>query len=144
MNELTIEDLSSQPSDLVCFPDFILSEMARRGIGSVEASYIGVVGERPASSVAWQHFSRTTRAGETIADVPLNHFRVVLARFAKFTGISPYAGQVCFAVRWPIFGALVPHRFSIFLCNEPMMAFWIRIYLYCIDGVYPTFENRTA
>jgi hypothetical protein len=33
MNEQAIEDILSQPDDILRFPDFILGGMARRGIG---------------------------------------------------------------------------------------------------------------
>ena len=143
MNELAIEDISSQPDDILRFPHFILGAMARRGIGAVEAALASTEGE-PLAPLApiipWQYYSRTTRTSETIAEVPRSHFRPILARLAFFCGISPYAGQITFTVQWPVCGSPVPHRFSIFLCNEPTMAFWIRIYLYGIDGFYPTFK----
>ena len=137
MNEHTIQDVPSQPGDILRFPDFILGAMARRGIGSLEAALTGVADE-PGALVPWQYCSRTHQTTETIAQIRLDHFRTYLARFATFCGINHYSAQTTFAVQWPISGSPVTHRFSIFLCNEPTMAFWIRIYLYCIDGIYPT------
>jgi hypothetical protein len=136
VNEVTIEDLPTQPDDVLRFPDFILGAMARRGIGSIEASF-GNDSPQPPALLPWHYFSRTTHAVETVAEIRQDYFRTILARFATFSGISPYSGHTLLALRWPVGGSLVTHRFSIFLCNEPTMAFWIRIYLYCIDGIYP-------
>lgn len=141
MNELSIEDFAQIPDDILYFPDFIFGAMARRGIGSVEASLPKEIQKPPRLPVVWQYFSRTTDTFETVAEVRRDHFRAMLARCAKFTGISPYCGQCLFSIKWPIADVPVVHRFSIFLCNETTMAFWIRIYLYGIDGVFPVFNR---
>jgi hypothetical protein len=137
VNEVIIEDLPTQPDDVLHFPDFILGAMARRGIGCVEASFT-LDTPQPPALLPWHYFSRTTRSVETIAEIRQDYFRTILARFANFSSTSPYSGHALVAVRWPGGSSPVSHRFSIFLCNEPTMAFWIRIYLYCIDGIYPT------
>ncbi len=138
MNELVIEDIPTQPEEILRFPDYLFGAMARHGIGSVEASFSVIEPEPHSPTIPWQYFSRTTHTFETIAEIPRIHFRPILARLAVVSGTSPYAGQAALAIQWPISGSPVTHRFSIFLCNEPTMAFWIRIYLYCIDGIYPT------
>jgi len=144
VNELTIEDIGSQPDELLHFPSFLFSAMARRGVGTVEASLGSVEGEPLAPIIPWQYYSRTTRTTETIAEVPRSAFRPILARVAFFCGINAYGGEVSFAAQWPVCGSPVLHRFSVFLCNEPTMAFWIRIYLYGIDGFYPFPVSRDA
>lgn len=140
MNELVIQDISSQPDDLLRFPDFILGAMARRGIGSLEAS-LGSATDDSSSVIPFTYYSRITHTSETLAEIPRKNFRPILARLAFRCGTDPYSGQALFAIQWPISGSPVPHRFSIFLCNEPTMAFWVRIYLYGIDGIYPTFGS---
>ena len=140
MNELVIEDIPTQPEEVLRFPDFIFGAMARRGIGSVEASLSVVEPEPHSPTILWQYYSRTTHTFETVAEISRIHFRPILARFAFFSGISPYSGHTLFATQWPVCGSPVTHRFSVFLCNEPTMDFWIRIYLYGIDGFYPKFQ----
>jgi len=140
MKEIAIEDVSSQPEEIARFPDYIFSAMARRGIGVVEANLTGVADE-PHALVPWQHIGRTHQSVETIANVRLDHFRSYLARFASVCGINPYAGHGDIGILWPVRGASVTHYFSVFLCNEPTMAFWIRIYFYGIDGIYPSAKN---
>lgn len=136
MIELVIEDIDSVPDDVLCLPDFILSAMVRRGLGFFEAS-LGSVAEPhrlPSSLVSLQYRSGTTRISETIGEIPHNRFRPLLARLALLCGVNPYAGQALFAVKWPAAGSMTRYRFSIFLCNEPTMDFWVRIYLYSIDA----------
>lgn len=137
MTDLSIQDLPEMPDDILHFPDFVFGQMARRGIGSVEATTPLEIHRPSKAPIAWQYFSRTTHTVETIAEVRRDHFRAFLARCAMFTGISPYGGQCLFSIEWPVAEVPVVHRFSLFLCNEPTMAFWIRIYLYGIDGVFP-------
>jgi hypothetical protein len=137
VKELTIESIEVQPDDILLFPHFIFAAMARRGVGSVEAALTSTDGEPPAPIIPWQFYSRTTRAVETIAEVSRSHFRPILARLAFFCSISPYAGETGFSTQWPVCGSPATHRFKVFLCNEPTMAFWVRIYLYAIDGFYP-------
>jgi hypothetical protein len=134
-----VEEQSQPPASGGRFPDFIFGAMARRGIGSVEA--IPTDGRKiPPAPVLWHYFSPTTATTEVVASVRHKYFRNILPQFAEFSGIDTYAGHALLELEWPVYGSFATHRFSIFLCNEPTMDFWIRIYLYGVDGFYPRFK----
>jgi hypothetical protein len=120
-------------ANVLTFPDHILHRLAAAGIGRVDAE-LPVGGDH----VLWEYVPRLRGARRELARQPIREFRPVLARFATVTGISPYGGYAAFAVEpfpeWPADGT---HRFSLYLCNEPAMGLWARLYLYCIDGVWP-------
>jgi hypothetical protein len=103
------------------------------GIGRVEAEP-----GRDAADVVWRYVSRRTGERQEFARSPVRMFRPLLARWATFSGADPHCGYMQFAVDalpgWPSSGR---HRFSLYLCNEPTMAFWFKLYLYCIDGEWP-------
>ena len=134
MNTLKIEpwsdDLAGEP---VAFPDYMIHRLALAGIGRIEAEPI--VDEPDA---VWRYVSRRTGEQQEFARSPMRMFRPLLARWATFSGTDLYCGHTLFAVDaqpgWPSSGT---HRFSCFVCNEPTMAFWFRLYLYCIDGDWP-------
>ena len=136
MNTIAIE---SWPFELPAhggkkFPDFILNQLVLQGIGRVEADFPDDGGD-----VIWRYFSRSSEEAKILTQLPKQFFRPVLPRFAAFAQIDPYCGHTLFAVapaaNWPVAAV---HRFSLFLCNEPTMGIWLRLYLYCIDGVWPT------
>lgn len=117
------------------FPDFVLHRLARAGIGRVDAEWSG--SERMAVA---RLVPRLVGEPTELARVPGGPFRTALAGWARRAGLAnPYCGHALFAVEphpgWPPGGL---YRFSLFLCNEPAMGIWFRVYLYCIDGVWPT------
>jgi len=98
--------------------------------------------------VPWRYVRTRTGEQEEVVQLPTVLFRAALARVAMFAGIDRYCGQAIFGVEpaanWAIAAI---HRFSLFICNEPQMGFWIRLYLYRIDGSQPLTggrSNRTA
>lgn len=134
MNTVTIRPLFQQPDDLVLFPDFIISTMVRIGPSLVEAD---ADSKQDGIIPFWlkEHGASESRI---IGRVAPNLFRPLLARFAKFSGVENlYCGHVLFACHYERDGRALAHRFSLFLCNEPTQAYWLRLYLYCIDGVFP-------
>jgi hypothetical protein len=136
MQTIAVEPWSDAlAAEVVTWPDHLLHRLATAGIGRVEA-------ELPTDRgvVVWQYTSRLSGERRELAQLPVGWFRPVLARLAVFAGLpSLYGGHALFAVtpfpEWPTGGA---YRFSLFLCNEPAMGLWARLYLYCIDGVWPT------
>jgi hypothetical protein len=132
---ITVEPWSDAlAAEVVTYPDHLLHRLAAAGVGRVDA-------ETPADGdvVPWWYVSRLSGERRELARLSVRWFRPVLARFATLTGMSLYGGHTLFAVAplpgWP---AAEVHRFSLFLCNEPAMGIWARLYLYCIDNVWPT------
>ena len=115
------------------FPDYVIHRLAMAGIGRVEAEPGG-----EGRDAIWRYVSRRTGVDGEFARLPDKMFRPLLARWATFSAADLYCGHTLFAVNaqpeWPSSGV---HRFSLYLCNEPTMAFWFKLYLYCIDGVWP-------
>jgi hypothetical protein len=114
------------------FPDYVIHRMAAAGIGRVEADRAPT-----GQDFVWRYVSRAAGEEEWMRHSPAT-CRNLLARWARFANADPYCSQVLFAVdaqpEWP---AAATHRFSLFLCNEPTMGVWFKLYLYCIDGVWP-------
>jgi hypothetical protein len=138
MNTLTIKPVPEQPTELVIFPDFIVSAMLRVGPSFVEAD---ATLQQDGSVEFWLKERRAAQPS-VIGRVPVNQFRLILARFATFGGLGNLFGDhVLFACDFERDGKIRPHRFSLFLCNEPTVAYWLRLYLYCIDGVFPSFKK---
>ena len=121
-------------SELATFPDYLIHRLATAGIGRVEAEP-----GRDDCEAVWRYTSRRSGQQLEFARLPIGRFRPLLARWAAFSGTDPFSGHALFAVDaqpgWPSTGT--HHRFSCFVCNEPAMAFWFRLYLYCSDGEWP-------
>ena len=134
MNTLPIKPLVDQPEDIVLFPDFVISAMMRVGPSLVEAD----ASVQQDGLVEFWLKQRTTGERSVIGRVSIGSFRPILARFAAFSGVENlYCGHTLFACDFERDGQTRPHRFSLFLCNEPTQAYWLRLYLYCVDGVFP-------
>jgi hypothetical protein len=120
-------------TEVATFPDHLVHCLAAAGVGLVEASL-----PADGDTVPWRYTPRRAGGPRELARLPVGQFRPVLARLAHLTGSSPYCGHALFAVHsapnWP---AQEVHRFSLFLCNEPTMGIWVRLYLYCIDHLWP-------
>jgi hypothetical protein len=136
MQTLVVEPWSDAlATGVVTWPDHLLHRLAAAGVGRVEAELPTAGG-----AVVWQYTSRLSGERRELARLPGRWFRPVLARLSVFAGLPDlYCGHTLFAVapfpEWPATGT---YRFSLFLCNEPTMGLWARLYLYCIDGVWPT------
>ena len=134
MKELDLSTLvpDKMPVDAFVLP--ILTGMLKSGICSL-------VAELPLEKgvdVPWQLTLRATGKTRCVLTMPRFAFRPVIAHMACLAGASPYAGQANFTIAYPHDGQTRPHRFSFFICNEPTMDIWVRLYLYSIDGVWPS------
>jgi hypothetical protein len=138
MNTLPIKPIVEQPEDIALFPDFVISAMLRVGPSFVEAD----ASVQQDGLVEFWLKQRTAGEPSVIGRVPITLFRPILARFAKFSGVENlYCGHVLFACDFERDGQMRPHRFSVFLCNDPTQAYWMRLYLYCVDGIFPSFKK---
>lgn len=123
----------TQPDGIIPFPDFIFAEMARRGLGSIEVELLGTESVRQ-PPVRWQFRRADGGVVETIAETRPQHFRTILARFARVCGINPYGGEGSCSIPAP-HGA---HHYSIVLRNSQKLGFGIRIFLRSIDDSHKT------
>lgn len=126
---------------VLTFPDFVLHRLARAGVGRVDAEWPG--GEQPG---VVRLVPRLGGEPSELARRSGGVFRSILACWARRFGVGNlYCGHALFAVEphpgWP---HARMHRFSLFLCNEPAMGMWFRVYLYCIDGVWPAIPHSGA
>jgi len=139
MNTLTLKPISEEPTidKVVDYPDYILLHMLRVGPSSVEADMSLPHDE----TIEFRLRERNTGVSNIIGRVPVHLYRIILARFSVFSGLeNPYHGSVLFSCEFEREGRLRHHRFSLFLCNEPTMSYWLRLYLYSIEGVFPSFK----
>jgi hypothetical protein len=123
-------------SDLLLYPDFLIDCLLREGSGRIEADLAlerdGLV-----------DFVLTPRnsAPRIAAQIGTGYFRSVLARFgARLSDDMLYGGHKLFSCVFEREGRVRPHRFCLFICNFQGTAFWLKLYLYCIDGVWPMKE----
>jgi hypothetical protein len=141
MQTITIQNVTEQPPDLVLYPDFIISSMLAVGPCRVEADFL----VQKDDVVDFTLTERKTGTPRVVMQVPSTHYRPALARFAVFSKLDNlYCGHTLFTCDFERDGQLHPHRFSLFLCNEPTMGFWLKFYLYGIDGLFPLFKKPAA
>lgn len=139
MQSLTLQAVpeSVTESDLVLYPDFLISCLLRMGIGRIEADLSlqrdGVV-----------DFVLTPQGDvpRVVARIGTGYFRSVLARFGARLGDDMlYGGHRLFSCDFERREGVRAHRFAAFVCNYQSTAFWLRLYLYGIDGVWPMRDN---
>ena len=138
MKSLTFQSISHPPSEdnLSLYPDFLVTCLLKNGIGNIEADKA----LQHDGTVDFILTSRTTGTARIISSIGTGFFRPVLARFGnRCRDDMLYCGHHLFACQFEREGKIRDHRFSIFLCNEPTMACWLRLYLYGIDGLFPAF-----
>lgn len=136
MKLIVINEVETQPENVEGFPEYILCCLLKQGPALIEADGATTDGE----SVEWR-FSRRRKSDDPplVVRIPKAGFRSALARFGFLCGISPYGGHTLFHIRLSNAQKATPERFAIYLCNEPTMGFWVRIYLYAIDRDYPNY-----
>jgi hypothetical protein len=127
-------------SDLVLYPDFLIACLLREGIGRIEAD----LSLQRDGVVDFLLTSSGSTPPRVVAQIGAGCFRSVLARFgARLDGDMLYGGHRLFSCEFEREGQVRAHRFSAFICNFQGTAFWLRLYLYCIDGVWPM-RNEAA
>jgi hypothetical protein len=131
---ISIQPWSERLADEVrTLPDYLIHRVVQLGVGRIDSEP-----DVRQSQVVWQYTSRRTGERVELARSPDRLFRIVLARWATLLGTDPYCAQKLFAISpHPAWPSAEIHRFSFYLCNEPTMAIWFKLYLYCIDGVWP-------
>ena len=128
-----LEEPKSGPLSL--YTDYFIGQLLRSGVGCIEA-------DQPHLKDGYIDFIYTSQKSSTpriVARLSSRIYRSVLARIGN--RCSPHmilGGHKLFYCKFKCNGQLRKHRFGVFLCNEPTMGCWLKIYLYCIDGVYPS------
>ena len=138
MNSITFQSLTEPPSenDLSLYPDFLVTCLLKNGIGCIEADK----SLQHDGTVDFILTSKATGTARIVSTIGTGYFRPVLARFGnRCRDDMLYCGHHLFTCPFEREGKIRDHRFSIFLCNEPTMACWLRLYLYAIDDLFPTF-----
>ncbi len=105
------------------------------GIGRIEATRA----TNGKESVDFIFTSHKTGQSEVAASIGSGFFRSLLARLGPRFGADDmlYMGHTLFACEAECEGQKRLHRFSLFVCNEPTMGIWMKLYFYKIDGIWP-------
>lgn len=136
MKLIIIDKVKTQPENVSAFAQFLLCRLLEQGPALLEAD--GMILDT--ESIEWRLTPRRQLSEPPpVVRSDRNIFRSTLAGFGLLCGISPLSGHGFFHLRFTDEEEARPERFAIYLCNEPTMGFWIRIYLYAIDGAYPNY-----
>lgn len=139
MRTIVLNPLQKLPENILHFPDYVITQMIAVGPCSIEADYA----LQQDGNIPFTLSSHSSSERTVVTRVKTQEFRTLLARFATQVSLdNHYAGQVLFSCEAEKDGSLRQHRFSLFLCNEPTMGFWLRLYLYSIDGLFPSFDKQ--
>ena len=137
MKTIELQKVEAEPSaeDFRLYPDYLVNRLLKLGIGGIEA----VRAANGKESVDFIFTSHRTGLIETIASIETGFFRPLLARLGPRFGADNmlYVGHTLFACEAECDGKRLTHRFSLFVCNEPTMGIWMKLYLYGIDDVWP-------
>jgi hypothetical protein len=128
--------------DVTFYPDFLVYRLIQKGIGEVEADRKLQHDDK----IDFTYTARQTGHSELLASIPAGSFRPLLARLGPRFGADQmlYTGHTLFAVEHECEGKKRLHRFSLYVCNEPTMAIWMKLYFYCIDGIWPMREKESS
>ena len=111
------------------------------GVGKIEPELNLHNGEQ----IDWVFTSRISGEQKILASCPSHWLRTIFARFAFQIGISPDSGHAIFKLRIGEDERLSKESFCLFLCNEPTMEIWMKLYFYGIDNKWPfDFEKTSA
>ena len=136
MQSLTLQPVPERvnESDVVLYPDFLIGCLLKEGIGRIEAD----LSSQRDGVVDFVLTSAASPSPQVVAQIGTGYFRSVLARFGARLGDDMlYGGHRLFSCEFEREGQVRTHRFSAFICNYQGTAFWLRLYLYCIDGIWP-------
>ncbi len=137
MQSLTLQPVPERvnESDLSLYPDFLITCLLRTGIGRIEAD----LSLQRDGMVDFVLTAASPPSQQVVAQIGKGFFRSILARFGARLGedFNLYGGHRLFSCEFEREGQIRTHRFSVFICNAQGTAFWLRLYLYCIDGIWP-------
>ena len=137
MKTIEVQRIEVEPTgeEFRLYPDYLVNRLIKLGVGVIEATRTSGDSER----VDLVFTSHQTGESETVASIGSGIFRPLLARLGPRFGAEDmlYMGHTLFACEAECNGQKRLHRFSLFVCNEPTMGVWMKLYFYCIDGVWP-------
>jgi hypothetical protein len=143
MKIIELKKVETEPTaeEFRLYPDYLVNRLVKLGIGRIEADR--KIGDK--ESVDFIFTSHQTGKSEVMASVDKGFFRPLLARLGPRFGAEDmlYLGQTCFACEAECEGQKRLHRFALFVCNEPTMDIWMKLYFYCIDGIWPMRKEAT-
>ena len=141
MKTIQLLPIENEPTDqeFRFYPHFIIGRLIKLGIGKVEADK-SLCHDGKVDFIFTSHH---TGKSELVGSLPEGFYRPALARFGPSCGAEDilYFGHTLFACEHEYEGKLRPHRFSMFVSNIQVSSFWLRLYLYQIDGVWPLKEE---
>ena len=141
MKTIELQRVEVEPSgeEFRLYPDYLVYRLLKLGIGGIEAARASGDNER----VDFVFTSHRTGKSEVAASIGSGFFRPLLARLGPRFGADDmlYMGHTLFACEAECEGQKRLHRFSLFVCNEPTMGIWMKLYFYCIDGVWPMLKE---
>jgi len=137
MKTIEFQTIETEPTaeEFRLYPDYLVSRLLKLGIGGIEASRAASGKE----SIDFIFTSHKTGQAEVVASIGRGFFRPLLARLGPRFGADDmlYMGHTLFACEAECRGRKHIHHFSLFVCNEPTMGIWMKLYLYGIDDVWP-------
>ena len=137
MKTIELQKIETPPTaeEFRLYPDYLINLLMKLGIGGIEA----VRATNGKESVDFIFTSHQTGQSEVVGSIGSGFFRPLLARLGPHFGAEDmlYMGHTLFACEAECEGQKRIHCFSLFVCNGPAMGIWMRLYLYCIDGVWP-------
>jgi hypothetical protein len=137
--QIELQPLDAEPVDWRFYPQFVIGELLKRGIGKIEADRAM---ERD-GKVEFIFTPANSSATEVIGQLDVGLFRPVLARFGPRCNCPSmlYGGHTLLFCDYFRDGRFQVHRFSMFVSNIRNCGFWLRLYLYQIDDhLRPVFE----
>lgn len=143
MQVFKFQYVSEEPAaeQLHLYPDYLISCLLRDGPGEIKAERYA----KDSETVEIVRISRSSGKSETVGHLSPAFFRSFLAHFGfRCRDDMVYGGHSLFSCDFEKDGIARTHRFSIYLCNEPTMGVWLKLYLYHIDGVWPMPKPETT
>lgn len=141
MKTIQLLPIEKDPSDqeFRFYPYFIIGRLLKLGVGKVEADKALCHGGK----VDFVFTSHLTGKTELIGSLSEGFYRPALARFGPSCGAEDilYSGNTLFACEHKHAGCMRAHRFSMYVSNARVSGFWLRLYLYQIDGVWSLKEE---